>query len=70
MHLDQAGHEVLSCAVEYEGAAWNIDLVGPADRIKDRLGAWRDAGKRRWVDTMNIVTPQKEALELLAEELL
>ena len=47
-----------------------VHLVGPADRIKDRLSAWRDAGKRRHVETMNIMTPQKEALELLAEELL
>jgi alkanesulfonate monooxygenase SsuD/methylene tetrahydromethanopterin reductase-like flavin-dependent oxidoreductase (luciferase family) len=47
-----------------------VHLVGPADRIKDRLGAWREAGTQRWVDTMNIMTPQKEALELLAEELL
>ena len=48
----------------------DVHLVGPADRIRDRLGAWREAGKQRWVDTMQIMTPQKEALELLAEELL
>jgi F420-dependent oxidoreductase-like protein len=47
-----------------------VHLVGPADRIRDRLQAWKEAGKKRWVDTMNIGTPQVEALELLAEELL
>ncbi len=48
----------------------DVHLVGSADRIRDRLSAWRDAGKRGHVDTMTIMTPQKEALELLAEELL
>ncbi|MDJ0787625.1 MAG: LLM class F420-dependent oxidoreductase [Myxococcota bacterium] len=47
-----------------------VHLVGPRDRIKDRLGAWRDANKKGWVHTMNVGTPQPEALELLAEELL
>ena len=45
-------------------------LIGPKDRIRDRLGAWREAGKNRSVDTMNIGTNQPEALQLLAEELL
>jgi len=47
-----------------------VHLVGSADRIRDRLSAWRDAGKQRWVDTMMVGTNQPEALELLAEELL
>ena len=47
-----------------------VHLVGPADRIRDRLQAWKEAGKKRWVETMNIGTSQPEALELLAEELL
>jgi F420-dependent oxidoreductase-like protein len=45
-------------------------LVGPKDRIRDRLQAWKEAGNKGWVHTMNIGTPQPEALELLAEELL
>jgi len=48
----------------------DVHLVGPADRIRDRLAAWREAGKNRHVDTMMIGTSQPEALELLAEELL
>jgi F420-dependent oxidoreductase-like protein len=47
-----------------------VHLVGSKDRIRDRLAAWRDAGKHRWVDTMMIGTGQREALELMAEELL
>ena len=45
-------------------------LVGPKDRIRERLQAWKEAGNKGWVHTMNIGTPQPEALELLAEELL
>ena len=45
-------------------------LVGPKDRIRERLQAWKEAGKKGWVHTMNVGTPQPEALELLAEELL
>jgi F420-dependent oxidoreductase-like protein len=45
-------------------------LIGTEDRIRDRLGAWKEAGRKRWVDTMQIATTQPEALELLAKELL
>jgi alkanesulfonate monooxygenase SsuD/methylene tetrahydromethanopterin reductase-like flavin-dependent oxidoreductase (luciferase family) len=48
----------------------DVHLVGSKDAIRDRLAAWREAGKKRHVDTMMIGTQQPEALELLAEELL
>ncbi len=48
----------------------SMNLIGPIDRIKDRLGAWRDAGKRGEVTTMMIASGQPEAIELVAEELL
>ena len=47
-----------------------VHLVGPRDRIRDRLGAWKEAGRKGWVHTMNVSTSQPEALELLAEEML
>jgi len=47
-----------------------VHLVGSKERIRDRLGAWKEAGRKRWVDTLQVGTPQPEALELLAEELL
>jgi F420-dependent oxidoreductase-like protein len=46
-----------------------VHLVGSKDRIRERLQAWKEAAKKGWVDTMQIGTPQPEALELLAEEL-
>jgi len=48
----------------------SVHLVGPKDRIRDRLQAWREAGAKRHVDTMMVGTTQVEALELLAEEML
>jgi alkanesulfonate monooxygenase SsuD/methylene tetrahydromethanopterin reductase-like flavin-dependent oxidoreductase (luciferase family) len=47
-----------------------LHLVGPKDRIRDRLQAWKEAGRKGHVHTMQIGTSQPEALELLAEELL
>jgi F420-dependent oxidoreductase-like protein len=47
-----------------------VHLVGPAAQIRDRLAAWKDAGRKGWVDTMQVGTSQPAALELLAEELL
>ncbi|MGH0030805.1 MAG: LLM class F420-dependent oxidoreductase [Myxococcota bacterium] len=48
----------------------DVHLVGPAARIRERLAAWKEAGKTRHVDTMIVGTNQREALELVAEELL
>ena len=48
----------------------DLFLIGPAERIRERLGAWKEAGAQRQVDTMMVGTGQPEALELLAEELL
>ena len=45
-------------------------LVGPADRIRDRLQRWRQAEKRGHVSSMMIGCQQPEALALVAEEML
>jgi F420-dependent oxidoreductase-like protein len=47
-----------------------VHLVGSKDRIRDRLQAWKDAGRKRHVHTLQVGTNQIEALELLAEEIL
>jgi F420-dependent oxidoreductase-like protein len=47
-----------------------VHLVGPRDKIRDRLQAWKEAGKRREVGTMLLGAGQPEALEIVAEELL
>lgn len=45
-------------------------LVGPADRIRDRLSAWKEAGQRGEVGSLLAGGASVEALQLLAEELL
>ncbi|HEB89241.1 MAG TPA: LLM class F420-dependent oxidoreductase [Deltaproteobacteria bacterium] len=47
-----------------------VHLVGPKDKIRDRLQAWKEAGKRREVGTMLLGAMQPEALEIVAEEIL
>ena len=47
-----------------------VHLVGPKEKIRDRLQAWKAAGERREVGSMLIGAMQPEALEILAEELL
>jgi F420-dependent oxidoreductase-like protein len=47
-----------------------VHIIGTEGEIRDRLGAWREAGKNRHVDTMLIGAGQPEVLELLAKELL
>jgi len=45
-------------------------LIGPKERIRERLAAWKQAGQQGVVDAMLLGTGQPEALELLAEEML
>lgn len=45
-------------------------LVGPPERIRERLGAWKDAGRAGHVGTLIAGTVSVDALRLLAEELL
>jgi F420-dependent oxidoreductase-like protein len=47
-----------------------VHLVGSEAKIRDRLQAWKEAGKRREVGTMLLGGMQPEALELVASELL
>ena len=47
-----------------------VALVGPKDRIKDRLQAWIAASKAGKVGTMVLGTGQPEAMQLIAETVL
>ncbi len=44
-----------------------ISLVGPADRIKDRMQAWKDVGRSNKVRTMVLTGGTVEALRVAAE---
>ena len=45
-------------------------LVGPADRIRERLSRWKEAGANGHVASMLLGAQQPEALQLVAEEML
>ena len=45
-------------------------LVGPAERIKERLAPWKAAGAQGHVSAMLLGCQQPEALELIAGEML
>jgi F420-dependent oxidoreductase-like protein len=47
-----------------------VALVGPKARIKDRLQAWIEAGKKKQVGSMLLGCRQPEALEFIAEQVL
>jgi F420-dependent oxidoreductase-like protein len=65
------GRKTEAAAAVPDALVDEIALVGSADRIRDRLAAWKDAGKQRHVDSMllrgNTTT---EALRLIAEAVL
>ena len=48
----------------------SVALVGSKDRIKDRLGPWKEAGKRGEIGTMLLGVHDTEVLELFAQEML
>jgi hypothetical protein len=45
-------------------------LVGPRERIIDRLQVWKEAGRKRHVGSLLSAGASPEALRLLAEEIL
>ena len=47
-----------------------VALVGPADRIRDRLGAWKDAAKQGHVTSLMVRRADATGVRLLAEEVL
>ena len=65
-----AGKKAEAAAAVPDALLDAVHLVGPRDHIRDRLAAWKEAGRKGWVHTMNVSASQPEALELLAKELL
>ncbi len=47
-----------------------IALVGPSERIVERLGAWKEAGSKGHVGSLLVAGASPQALRLLAEEVL
>ena len=69
-NLFLSGKKMEAAAAVPDSLVDAVHLVGPKAKIRDRLQAWKEAGRKGWVHTMQIGTSQPEALELLATELL
>jgi F420-dependent oxidoreductase-like protein len=65
-----SGEKVRAAAQVPDQLVDDIALVGPADRIRDRLQAWKQAGGHGHVGSLLVGGASTEALRLLAEELL
>ena len=68
LYLD--GKKAEAAAAVPDALVDDVALVGPADRIRDRLQAWKAAGEKRQVGSLLAGTGSVEALRLLAEEVL
>jgi F420-dependent oxidoreductase-like protein len=62
-----AGKKAEAVAAVPDQLVDDIALVGPKDRIRDRVQRWLEAGKRQHVGSMLLGTGQPQALQLLAE---
>jgi F420-dependent oxidoreductase-like protein len=47
-----------------------ISLIGPPDRIRDRLQAWQDIAKRNWVGSLVLAGADAAAMRVIAEAVL
>lgn len=65
-----AGKKEEAAALVPEALIDAVHLVGPAERIKERLQRWKAAGKRGEVGTMIIGGGNPKALEVIAGEML
>lgn len=65
-----AGQKMEAMAAVPDELVDEVALVGPKERIVERLASWKAAGEKGHVGSMLIGAGQTEALELLAEEML
>jgi len=65
-----AGKKSDAAAAVPDSLVDEVALVGPEDRIRDRLQAWKEAGKKKHVGSLLAGTGDAKALRVLAEELL
>ena len=65
-----AGKKTEATAAVPDALVDDIALLGPKERIVERLQAWKKAGDNGDIDTMIVGGAQKEVFELIAEELL
>ena len=65
-----SGQQAEACAAVPKELLDEVALVGPKERIRERLGMWKQAGEKGHVGTMLLGVHDPEVLELFAQELL
>lgn len=65
-----SGKKAEAMAAVPDGLVDDVALVGPRERIVERLGAWKEAGKKGQVGSMLLAGASPSAMQLLAEEIL
>lgn len=65
-----AGKKTEASAAVPDALVDEIALLGPKERIVERLQAWKKAGSNGDIDTMIVGGAQKEVFELIANEML
>lgn len=68
LYLDGKKAEAMSAVPD--ALVDDVALIGPKERIKERLQVWKAAGEKGHVGSMLIGAAQDEVLELIAEEML
>jgi alkanesulfonate monooxygenase SsuD/methylene tetrahydromethanopterin reductase-like flavin-dependent oxidoreductase (luciferase family) len=65
-----SGKKAEAMAAVPDGLVDDVALVGPRERIVERLGAWKEAGKKGQVGSMLLAGASPSVMQLLAEEML
>jgi alkanesulfonate monooxygenase SsuD/methylene tetrahydromethanopterin reductase-like flavin-dependent oxidoreductase (luciferase family) len=65
-----SGQKAEAAAAVPDSLVDEVALVGPEDRIRDRLQVWKEAGQKKHVGSLLAGTGDINALRVLAEEVL
>jgi F420-dependent oxidoreductase-like protein len=69
-NLFLAGKREAAAAAVPDALIDEISLIGPPDRIRDRLQAWQDIAKKNWVGSLVLVGADAAAMRVIAEAVL
>ena len=65
-----AGKREAAAAAVPDALIDEISLIGPPDRIRDRLQAWQDIAKKHWVGSLVLAGADIAAMRVIAEAVL
>jgi F420-dependent oxidoreductase-like protein len=69
-NLFLAGKREAAAAAVPDALIDEISLIGPPDRIRDRLQAWQDIAKKNWVGSLVLVGADIAAMRVIADAVL